>query len=68
MENAFFEYFFPNFFFLRKINHLKPRWKQEANGCYSCIWNEFSKWVGTHKILQLNDMSKKWPKHSFDRS
>ena len=28
----------------------------------------FSKWVGTHEILQLNGMSKILQKHGFDRS
>ena len=55
------------FFFAPKIYHLGPWWKQEANGCHRCIQNGFSKWVGTHEILQLNGMSKIWQKHGFDR-
>ena len=55
-------------FFCPQIYHLGPWWKQEANGCHRCIRNGFSKWVGTHEILQLNGMSKIWQKHGFDRS
>ena len=55
-------------FFCPQMYHLGPWWKQEANGCHPCIRNEFSKWVGTHEILQLNGMSKIWQKHGFDRS
>ena len=55
-------------FFSPKKYHLGPWWKQEANGCHGCIRNEFSEWVGTHEILQLNGMSKIWQKHIFDRS
>ena len=55
-------------FFCPQIYHLGPWWKQEANGCHRCIRNEFSKWVGTHEILQLNGMSKIWQKHGFNRS
>ena len=57
-----------DFFFGPQICHLGPWRKQEANGCHRCIRNEFSKWVGTHEILQLNGMSKIWQKHGFDRS
>ena len=59
-KNVFFETFF-----IRKIYHLGPRWKQEANGCHGRIRNEFLKWVGIHKILQLDDMSQMWQKHGF---
>ena len=55
-------------FFCPKIYHLGPCRKQEANECHRCIRNDFSKWVGTHEILQLNGMSKIWQKHGFDRS
>ena len=51
-----------------KIYHLGPGWKREANELHGCIGNEFSKCVDTHEILQLNDMSKIWQKHGFDRS
>ena len=54
------------FFFGPKKYHSGNRWQQEANGCHRCIPNEFSKWVGTHEILQLNGMSKIWQKHGFD--
>ena len=50
------------------IYHLGPEWKQEADGCHGCIRNELLKWVGTHEILGLNDMSKISQKHGFDRS
>ena len=53
-------------FFCPQIYHLGPWWNQEPNGCHRCIRNEFSKWVGTHEILQLNGMSKIWQKHGFD--
>ena len=56
------------FFFCPQIYHLGPWWKQEANGCHLCIRNEFSRWVGTREIIQLNGMSKIWQKHGFDRS
>ena len=56
---------FPNFFFHQILYHLGPRCKQEGNRCHGCIWDEFSKWVGTHEILQLNDMSEIWQKHGF---
>ena len=55
-------------FFAPKYIIFGPWWKQEANGCHRCMWNEFSKWVGTHEILQLNGMSKIWQKHGFDSS
>ena len=54
-------------FFCPEIYHLGPWWKKPANGCHRCIRNEFSKWVGTHEILQLNGMSKIWQKKGFDR-
>ena len=58
LENFFFrKQFSPNFVFQQLFYHLGPRWKQEANGCHGCIWNEFSMRVGTHEIFQLNDMS-----------
>ena len=55
-------------FFCPQRYHLGPWWKQEANGCHGCIRNEFSKWVGTHQIIQLNGMSKIWQKQGFDPS
>ena len=55
-------------FLCPQIYHLGPWWKQEANRCHRCIRNEFSKWVGTHEIIQLNGMSKIWQKQGFDHS
>ena len=58
-------FFISKCFFHQILCHLGPRWKQEINECHRCIQNEFSKWVGTHEIIQLNDMSKIWQKHGF---
>ena len=56
---------FSEIFFLQIFYLLGPRQKQEANRCHGCIRNELSKWVSTHNILRLNNMSKAWQKHSF---
>ena len=67
-KNIFFEkkiFISEIFFFHQILCHLGPRWKQERNRCHGCIRNEFSKWVGTHEIIQLNDMSKIWQKPGF---
>ena len=55
----------PNSFFQQILCHLGPRWKREGKRCHGCIQNEFPKWVGTHEIIQLNDMSTIWQKHGF---
>ena len=67
-KNCFFEeknFFLFRNFFSPNIISFATQVKREGNKCHGCIRNEFSKWVGTHEILQLNDMSKIWQKHGF---
>ena len=53
------------FFFTKYDVIFGARWEQEGNECSGCIWNEFSKWVGTHEIFQRHEMSKKKQKQAF---
>ena len=56
------------FFFAPKYIIWDPGGSKKQTDAIVASGMSFSKWVGTHKIVQLNGMSKIWQKLGCDQS